>query len=49
MSVYLFWPCENELGFHGNQYCDSQEWGCTKKINNMLAATQPEILNLVPD
>ena len=29
--------------------CDSQEWGCTNKINNMSAATQPKIQNLVPD
>ena len=49
MSVTLFWPCKNEIGFHGNPLCDSQEWGCTNIINNVSAATQPKIQNLVPD
>ena len=44
MSVNLFWPCVIGLGFHGNQICDSQEWGYTNINNNISAATQHKIL-----
>ena len=35
-------------GFHGNRQCDSQEWGYTYKINNVLAATYLRKQNAVP-
>ena len=36
-------------GFNGNPKCDSQECGCTYKVNNISAVTEPILLNLVPD
>ena len=36
-------------GFHGNLQCDSQEWGYTYKINNVLAAFYLRQQNSVPE